>query len=150
MPNFSMTGSECHNEPNSVNPVKRKYETMSPTEKQVRSKVLVINNLQVVIYSDISDDKDFKFTVKSTVAPVNGVIPKMEITAKEDIEFTEDLTFEDLCKIIRRCGILEEYKDLFYPDPEIIINSYTIDIHKEYRFFNEFRDGVLASGSIFI
>lgn len=129
---------------------KRKYvplKTMEPT-KIIPSKVMVIENLRVIIKEDIS--QDFQFNIDTTFGPVyNGVIPKVDITSKEDISFDEDTKLEYIKSIIRRCGILEQYKEYFTNDPDIIINSYTLDIHKEYQFFDEFKDGLLTAAQIF-
>lgn len=112
------------------------------------SKVMVIDNLSVTINESLSGD--FEFKVDTNFTPFkNGVIPKVNITSKEEIVFDDDMKLEKLKSIIRRCGILEEYKDYYINDPEIVINSYTLDIHKEYQFFDEFKEGILIAGDMF-
>lgn len=125
---------------------KKVYEQI---QTPIPSKVMVIENLRVTINDSISGD--FVFNVGADFAPINkyGVIPKVNITAREDIEFNEKIKLETLKSIIRRCGILEEYKVFFTNDPDIIINSYTLDIHKEYQFFDEFKDGLMTVQDIF-
>lgn len=133
------------------NVVKKKYVPLVKTEdkpKIIPSKVMIIENLRVIIKDDL--DQDFQFVVDTTFGPVhNGIIPKVDISAKEDIEFDYDTKLENIKAIIRRCGILEQYKDYFTNDPDIVINSYTLDIHKEYQFFDEFKDGLLTIEQIF-
>ena len=118
-------------------------------ENIIPSKTLVINELNVTITQDFDEDVDFKIETKPGMLSDNKTIPKLDITAKEEIEFDEDLTLAKWESIIRRCGILDEYKDYFTNDPDIVINSYTLDIHKEYQFFDEFKDGLLTIEQIF-
>ena len=114
----------------------------------IPSKVMIIENLKITISSDLKDI--FNFNVDTTFGRLsNGIIPNVCITSKEDIEFNENTKLEYLKSIIRRCGILEEYKEFFTNDPDIIINSYTLDIHKEYQFFDEFKQGLMIAGEIF-
>ena len=114
----------------------------------IPSKVMIIENLKITISSDLKDI--FNFNVDTTFGRLsNGIIPNVCITSKEDIEFNENTKLEYLKSIIRRCGILEEYKEFFTNDPDIIINSYTLDIHKEYQFFDEFKQGLMISEEIF-
>jgi hypothetical protein len=80
----------------------------------------------------------------------NKTIPELDICAKEDVEFDEDITRAKLESIIRRCGILDKYKDYFVTDPDIIIDSYTLTIKKSYRYFNEFKEGILIGSDIFM
>ena len=72
----------------------------------------------------------------------------LDITAKEDVEFDENLTLPKLESIVRRCGILDTYREYFTNDPEIVINQYTLTIRKRYKYFNEFREGILIAGDI--
>lgn len=114
----------------------------------IPSKVMIIENLKITISSDLKDI--FNFNVDTTFGRLsNGIIPNVCITSKEDIEFNENTKLEYLKSIIRRCGILEEYKEFFTNDPDIIINSYTLDIHKEYQFFDEFKQGLMIAEEIF-
>ena len=109
---------------------------------------MIIENLKITISSDLKDI--FNFNVDTTFGRLsNGIIPNVCITSKEDIEFNENTKLEYLKSIIRRCGILEEYKEFFTNDPDIIINSYTLDIHKEYQFFDEFKQGLMIAEEIF-
>lgn len=114
----------------------------------VPSKVLIIENLSVTITQDFDDDVGFVINTEPGILSDHKTIPKLDITAKEDIEFDENLTLSKLESIIRRCGILEQYKEYFTNDPEIIINTYTLNIKKRYKYFNEFREGVLIGGEI--
>lgn len=138
--------------------VKDDYITKGPiitNEKKVYvplniipSKVMIIENLKITISNDLKDI--FNFNVDTTFGRLsNGIIPNVCITSKDDIEFNENTKLEYLKSIIRRCGILEEYKEFFTNDPDIIINSYTLDIHKEYQFFDEFKQGLMIAGEIF-
>lgn len=114
----------------------------------IPSKVMIIENLKITISNDLKDI--FNFNVDTTFGRLsNGIIPNVCITSKEDIEFNENTKLEYLKSIIRRCGILEEYKEFFTNDPDIIINSYTLDIHKEYQFFDEFKQGLMIAEEIF-
>ena len=61
----------------------------------------------------------------------------------------KSILITDVESIIRRCGILEKYSEFFTNDPEIVINSYTLNVKKEYKFFNEFKEGVLIAEDIF-
>ena len=114
----------------------------------IPSKTLVINELNVTITQDFDEDIDFKIDTNPGVLSDNKTIPKLDITAKEEIEFNEDLTLARLESIIRRCGILDTYKDYFTNDPEIVINQYTLTIRKKYKYFNEFREGIMIAGDI--
>ena len=114
----------------------------------IPSKTLVINELNVTITQDFDEDVDFKIETKPGILSDNKTIPKLDITAKEEIEFDEDLTLAKLESIIRRCGILDEYKDYFTNDPDIVINQYTLTIKKKYKYFNEFREGIMIAGDI--
>lgn len=114
----------------------------------IPSKTLVINELNVVIKQNFDEDIDFKITTIPGVLSDNKTIPKLNITAKEDINFDEELTLSKLESIIRRCGILDEYKDYFTNDPDIVINQYTLSIEKKYKYFNEFKEGIMIAGDI--
>lgn len=128
-------------------PMKTKEE---PAKKSiVKSKVLIIDNITVSISEKLNGD--FSFDVYTTGANLqDGKIPKIDITCKEDISFDEDLSLKKLEAIIRRCGVLEQYSEYFTRDPEIVINSYTLKLVKDYEFFNEFKDGVLIAQEIFM
>ena len=117
-------------------------------ENIIPSKTLVINELNVTITQDFDEDVDFKIETKPGILSDNKTIPKLDITAKEEIEFNEDLTLAKLESIIRRCGILDDYKDYFTNDPDIVINQYTLTIKKKYKYFNEFREGIMIAGDI--
>lgn len=127
----------------SITDISRKME-----ENIIPSKTLVINELNVTITQDFDEDVDFKIETKPGILSDNKTIPKLDITAKEEIEFDEDLTLAKLESIIRRCGILDEYKDYFTNDPDIVINQYTLTIKKKYKYFNEFREGIMIAGDI--
>lgn len=128
-------------------PIGKKQE---PVNKEIiKSKVLIIDNIEVNISEKLNGD--FSFNVYTTGANLqDGKIPKIDITCNEDISFDEDLSLKKLEAIIRRCGVLEEYSEYFTRDPEIVINSYTLKLIKEYEFFNEFKDGVLTAQEIFM
>lgn len=123
-------------------------DVIKPKGNIIPSKTLVINELNVTITQDFDEDIDFKIDTKPGVLSDNKTIPKLDITAKEEIEFDEDLTLSRLESIIRRCGILDTYKDYFTNDPEIVINQYTLTIRKKYKYFNEFREGIMIAGDI--
>lgn len=125
-----------------ITDIQKKMENVIP------SKTLVINELNVTITQDFDEDVDFKIETKPGILSDNKTIPKLDITAKEEIEFDEDLTLAKLESIIRRCGILDEYKDYFTNDPDIVINQYTLTIKKKYKYFNEFREGIMIAGDI--
>lgn len=129
-------------------PEKRYVPLKTTQDIIIPSKVMVIENLRVIINDDLNEN--FQFSVDTKFGPVhNGIIPKVDISSRESIEFNEDTKLEHIKSIIRRCGILEKYKQYFTNDPEIIINSYTLDIHKEYQFFDEFKEGLLIVEEIF-
>ena len=129
-------------------PEKRYVPLKTTQDVIIPSKVMVIENLRVIINDDLNEN--FQFSVDTKFGPVhNGIIPKVDISSREPIEFNEDTKLEHIKSIIRRCGILEKYKQYFTNDPEILINSYTLDIHKEYQFFDEFKEGVLIAEEIF-
>lgn len=125
-----------------ITDIQKKMEDIIP------SKTLVINELNVTITQDFDEDVDFKIETKPGMLSDNKTIPKLDITAKEEIEFDEDLTLTKLESIIRRCGILDDYKDYFTNDPDIVINQYTLTIKKKYKYFNEFREGIMVAGDI--
>lgn len=116
----------------------------------VQSKVLIIENLSVTITQDFDEDVDFVINTEPGILSDHKTIPNLDITAKEDIEFDEGITLSKLESIIRRCGILDDYKEYFTQDPEIIINTYTLNIRKKYKYFNEFKEGILIGGDIFM
>lgn len=129
-------------------PEKRYVPLKTTQDIIIPSKVMVIENLRVIINDDLNEN--FQFSVDTKFGPIhNGIIPKVDISSRESIEFNEDTKLEHIKSIIRRCGILEKYKQYFTNDPEIIINSYTLDIHKEYQFFDEFKEGLLIVEEIF-
>lgn len=115
----------------------------------VPSKVLVIENLSVTACKTLNEDFTFKVDTKFGILSDNKTIPRIDIMANMNIDFDEDLTLEKLKYIIRRCGVLEQYKEFFINDPEIIINSYTLNVRKDYQFFEEFMNGVLIAEDIF-
>ena len=137
------------NKQGSNNIPEKRYVPLKTTQDVIiPSKVMVIENLRVIINDDLNEN--FQFSVDTKFGPVhNGIIPKVDISSREPIEFNEDTKLEHIKSIIRRCGILEKYKQYFTNDPEIIINSYTLDIHKEYQFFDEFKEGLLIVEEIF-
>ena len=129
-------------------PEKRYVPLKTTQDVIIPSKVMVIENLRVIINDDLNEN--FQFSVDTKFGPVhNGIIPKVDISSRESIEFNEDTKLEHIKSIIRRCGILEKYKQYFTNDPDIVINSYTLDIHKEYQFFDAFKEGLLIVEEIF-
>lgn len=113
----------------------------------IRSKVMVIDNISLTVNRNI--DEEITLKVDSRFYPVSdGIIPKVDIISKEDIIFDETLTVDTLKKIIRRCGILEQYEKYYINDPEIVINSYTLNITSDYKFFEEFRNAAVIVESI--
>ena len=132
----------------SSNSIPEKDVNQEPPNDIIPSKVMVINNISVTIDENLKGD--FIFKVDSDFAKLqdNSMI-NIDITCKEDIAFDENITQEKLKSIIRRCGVLEKYKKYFTNDPEVIINSYTLMVKKEYQFFDEFKDGVLIAEEIF-
>lgn len=129
-------------------PEKRYVPLKTTQDIIIPSKVMVIENLRVIINDDLNEN--FQFSVDTKFGPIhNGIIPKVDISSRESIEFNEDTKLEHIKSIIRRCGILEKYKQYFTNDPDIVINSYTLDIHKEYQFFDEFKEGLLIVEEIF-
>lgn len=115
-----------------------------------KSKVLIIKNLSVTIAQNFDEDIDFVIKTVPGILSDNLTIPELDICAREDVVFDEDITKSKLESIIRRCGVLEKYADYFVPDPEIVIDSYTLNIKKNYRYFNEFKEGILIGGEIFM
>lgn len=126
------------------------YDNTSNKRDIIPSKVLVIDNLSVTITEGINGDFSFKVDTKPGVLSDKVTIPKLDINANEEIVFDEDITLSKIESIIRRCGVLEQYKEYLSNDPEIIINTYTLNIRKEYKFFNEFKEGVLIGEEIFM
>lgn len=120
----------------------------TPSVNVIPSKTLIINELNVTIVQDFDEDIDFKIETKPGMLSDNKTIPKLDITAKEEIDFDENLTLAKLESIIRRCGILDDYKGYFTNDPDIVINQYTLTIKKKYKYFNEFREGIMIAGDI--
>lgn len=116
--------------------------------KIIPSKTLIINELSVHISQDMDEDVEFTINTIPGILSDNKTIPKLDITAKEDIDFDETLTKAKLESIIRRCGILDEYKDYFDRDPEIIINQYRLLIDKTFKYFNEFREAIFVASDI--
>jgi hypothetical protein len=115
----------------------------------VKSKVIVINSIKVVAEQDA--EGNFSFEIKTEFGKLSdgSSIEGIDITANEDIEFDENMTLKKLNTIVRRCGILEKYGEYFVPDPEIVVNSYEISVKKQYRFFEEFNDGIQTVSEIF-
>ena len=120
----------------------------SKPKKIVPSKTMVINELSVTIVQNFDEDVDFQIDTIPGILSDNKTIPKLDITAKEDVDFDESLTLAKLEAIIRRCGILDEYKEYFTQDPEIVIDHYTLTIRKTFRYFNEFKEGIFIASDI--
>jgi len=117
--------------------------------EKIRSKVLIIENLSVSIAQNMDEDIDFKVNTIPGMLSDNRTVPELDITAKEQIDFDDELTRQKLESVIRRCGILEKYADYFTRDPDIVINSYTLTVKKNFRFFEEFKEAILTVGDIF-
>ena len=130
----------------------RKYVPLTEAKVKdiVKSKVLIIKNLSVTITQNFDEDVDFVIKTDPGMLSDNKTIPELDICAKEDVVFDEDITKAKLESIIRRCGILDKYAEYFIKDPDIIIDSYTLTIKKNYRYFNEFKEGILIGGDIFM
>lgn len=126
----------------------RKVMKDEVSNRIIPSKTLVINELNVTITQNFDEDIDFRIDTKPGILSDNKTIPVLDITAKEDIEFDENMTLAKLESIIRRCGILDTYKEYFTNDPDIVINQYTLTIRKRYKYFNEFREGIMIAGDI--
>ena len=77
----------------------------------IPSKTLVINELNVTITQNFDEDVDFRIDTKPGILSDNKTIPVLDITAKEDVEFDENLTLPKLESIVRRCGILDTYRE---------------------------------------
>ena len=123
-------------------------KAIANNERIIPSKTLVINELNVTITQNFDEDVDFRIDTKPGILSDNKTIPVLDITANEDIEFDENLTLAKLESIVRRCGILDTYKEYFTNDPDIVINQYTLTIRKRYKYFNEFREGIMIAGDI--
>jgi hypothetical protein len=123
-------------------------KAIANNERIIPSKTLVINELNVTITQNFDEDVDFRIDTKPGILSDNKTIPVLDIIAKEDIEFDENLTLAKLESIVRRCGILDTYKEYFTNDPDIVINQYTLTIRKRYKYFNEFREGIMIAGDI--
>lgn len=123
-------------------------KAIANNERIIPSKTLVINELNVTITQNFDEDVDFRIDTKPGILSDNKTIPVLDITAKEDIEFDENLTLAKLESVVRRCGILDTYKEYFTNDPDIVINQYTLTIRKRYKYFNEFREGIMIAGDI--
>jgi hypothetical protein len=130
--------------------IKEQHKPLPHNSNITKSKVLVIKNLSVTITQNYDEDIDFVINTEPGILSDNKTIPELDITAKEEIVFDENITKAKLESIIRRCGILDKYSDYFIKDPEIIIDSYTLNIKKNYRYFNEFKEGILIGGDIFM
>ena len=128
--------------------IQQQPKTIANNERIIPSKTLVINELNVTITQNFDEDVDFRIDTKPGILSDNKTIPVLDITAKEDIEFDENLTLAKLESIVRRCGILDTYKEYFTNDPDIVINQYTLTIRKRYKYFNEFREGIMIAGDI--
>ena len=123
------------------------YDAEEDVVSIIRSKVMVIDNISLTVNRNI--DEEITLKVDSKFCPVSdGIIPKVDIISKEDIIFDETLTVDTLKKIIRRCGILEQYEKYYINDPEIVINSYTLNNKSDYKFFEEFRNAAVIVESI--
>ena len=123
------------------------YDAEEDVVSIIRSKVMVIDNISLTVNRNI--DEVITLKVDSKFCPVSdGIIPKVDIISKEDIIFDETLTVDTLKKIIRRCGILEQYEKYYINDPEIVINSYTLNIKSDYKFFEELRNAAVIVESI--
>lgn len=131
-----------------VDAVAQQKTMVNNNEGIIPSKTLVINELNVTITQNFDEDVDFRIDTKPGILSDNKTIPVLDITAKEDIEFDENLTLAKLESIVRRCGILDTYKDYFTNDPDIVINQYTLTLRKRYKYFNEFREGIMIAGEI--
>lgn len=120
-----------------------------PPPEIVKSKVIVINCIKVIAEQDV--EGNFTFEIKTEFGKLSdgSSVEGIDITANEDIEFDENMTLKKLNTIVRRCGILEKYGEYFVPDPEIVVNSYEISVKKQYRFFEEFNDGIQTVSEIF-
>lgn len=129
-------------------PPQQQSKTIVNNERIIPSKTLVINELNVTITQNFDEDVDFRIDTKPGILSDNKTIPVLDITAKEDIEFDENLTLARLESIVRRCGILDTYREYFTNDPDIVINQYTLTIRKRYKYFNEFREGIIIAGDI--
>lgn len=128
--------------------ISQQPKAIANNERIIPSKTLVINELNVTITQNFDEDVDFRIDTKPGILSDNKTIPVLDITAKEDIEFDENLTLAKLESIVRRCGILDTYKEYFTNDPDIVINQYTLTIRKRYKYFNEFREGIMIAGDI--
>lgn len=120
-----------------------------PKTEIVKSKVLVIDAVKVTATEDIEGNFSFVVDAKFGKLQDGTQIEGISITANEDIEFEPNLKLSKLNSIIRRCGVLERYAEYFTSDPEIIINSYSLEVKKQYQFFEEFLDGVLIARDLF-
>lgn len=120
-----------------------------PPQEIVKSKVIVINCIKVIAEQDV--EGNFTFEIKTEFGKLSdgSSVEGIDITANEDIEFDENMTLKKLNTIVRRCGILEKYGEYFVHDPEIVVNSYEISVKKQYRFFEEFNDGIQTVSEIF-
>lgn len=109
---------------------------------KTKSNVLMIMNITLTITQEL--EQEVKVNIDTLPASLqDGVIPNIDITAKESIDFSdEEMTLSRLKYIIRRCGILEQYSEYFTNDPEIIINQYTLTFIKTYKHYEEFIEGV--------
>lgn len=116
----------------------------------IPSKVMVIENLSITAVQNLNEEFSFKVDTKFGILSDNMTIPKVDIMANVgEVNFDEDMTLDKLKYIIRRSGILERYKGFFTNDPDIVINSYTLNVRKDYQFFEEFMNGVLIAEEIF-
>ena len=70
-------------------PEKRYVPLKTTQDIIIPSKVMVIENLRVIINDDLNEN--FQFSVDTKFGPVhNGIIPKVDISSREPIEFNDD------------------------------------------------------------
>ena len=76
-------------------PEKRYVPLKTTQDIIIPSKVMVIENLRVIINDDLNEN--FQFSVDTKFGPIhNGIIPKVDISSREPIEFNEDTKLEHI------------------------------------------------------
>lgn len=109
------------------------------SEPELKSSTIMVDDLTIAISKN--RDNEPVVTINVSMGPLkNGMIP--EVVFDEGIVIDESLRKSTITSVIQT-KMINMYPEMFYPDPEVIINNYSVEFRKDSSKFDLFKEDVL-------
>lgn len=109
------------------------------SEPELKSSTIMVDDLTIAISKNRENEP--VVTINVSMGPLkNGMIP--EVVFDEGIIIDESLRKSTITSVIQT-KMINMYPEMFYPDPEVIINNYSVEFRKDSSKFDLFKEDVL-------